>query len=69
MGDLIDGDQSYALLEAMHGWDHAVMYDMYTWDSLREIASSYDLEIRLVQTLCVPMLICTGRQLNSYFVA
>ena len=41
----LPGEQAFALLEAMHGWDHAVMYDMYTWDSLRELAASYDLEI------------------------
>lgn len=31
--------------QAMHGWDHAVMYDMYTWDSLREVAASNDLDL------------------------
>eukprot|EP00624_Nannochloropsis_granulata_P003434 evm.model.NODE_27316_length_40306_cov_21.155485.10 len=52
MGDLIDGEQAYALLEAMHGWDHAIMYDMYTWDSLRELAASHDLPIAKVLQVC-----------------
>ncbi len=52
MGDLIDGEQAFALLEAMHGWDHAIMYDMYTWDSLRELVDSYDLEMSEVLQVC-----------------
>lgn len=52
MGDLIDGEQAFALLEAMHGWDHAIMYDMYTWDSLRELAASHDLPIAKVLQVC-----------------
>lgn len=52
MGDLIDGEQAFAILEAMHGWDHAIMYDMYTWDSLRELAASHELEIADVLQVC-----------------
>lgn len=39
--------------QAMHGWDHAVMYDMYTWDSLREVAASHDLDLGDVLQVCI----------------
>lgn len=52
MGDLIDGERALELLEAMHGWDHAVMYDMYTWDSLRELAASHELDLGDVLQVC-----------------
>jgi len=52
IGDVIDGDQAFALLEAMHGWDHAIMFDMYTWDSLRELAASHEIPIAKVLQVC-----------------
>ena len=39
--------------QAMHGWDHAVMYDMYTWDSLREVAASHDMDLGDVLQVCI----------------
>jgi predicted DNA-binding ribbon-helix-helix protein len=52
MGDLIDGEQAFEILEAMHGWDHSIMYDMYTWDSLRELAASHELDLGDVLQVC-----------------
>lgn len=35
-------------VQALHGWDHSVMYDMYTWDSVRDLASTHDLALRCI---------------------
>jgi hypothetical protein len=32
----------------MHGWDHAIIYDMYSWDSIKDIAWDHDVDIGYV---------------------
>lgn len=52
IADLVDGEAAFQLLEAIWGWDHTLIFDMYSWESISELAYNHDLEVGDVLRVC-----------------
>lgn len=46
LGDLVTGEQAFALLEAIHTLDQSVLYDRYSDDDIMTVASDYEIELK-----------------------
>jgi len=46
LGDLVTGEQAFALLEAIHTLDVAELHDRYSDDDLMTVANDYDIDLK-----------------------
>jgi hypothetical protein len=46
LGDLVSGEQAFAILEAIHSLDMGVLYDRYSDFSITEVCNEYNIELK-----------------------
>jgi hypothetical protein len=46
LGDLVSGEQAFAILEAIHSLDMGVLYDRYSDYSITEVCNEYNIELK-----------------------
>ena len=46
LGDMVTGDQAFAILEAIHTLDIAALHDRYSEDNLMNICDYYDIDMK-----------------------
>ena len=53
LGDMITGEQAFAILEAIHTLDIAQLHSQYSEDNLLNICDYYDIDIKVAFDFCI----------------
>lgn len=53
LGDLVTGEQAFALIEALTTLDNTQINERYSYDDLITLCEDYDLDLRLVFNFCI----------------
>jgi hypothetical protein len=53
LGDLVTGEQAFALIEALTTLDNTQINERYSYDDLVTLCDDYDLDLRLVFNFCM----------------
>lgn len=53
LGDMITGEQTFAILEAIHTLDIGQLHEMYSEDNIMNICDYYDIDIKVAFDYCM----------------